>query len=427
MTALAPGLGGECGPGRDFQQAVSAAGHSRCGGRVWPLQDPGCGGLQKHTVLLLNGTRVDGTGGQLLDACRAKQCAMRWTGRSHATRANRCRGVIVYVQEPRPEYLSNLYHAVEELFSFVQTAEVAGIELRQAHLIFSLPASAWQENTRMLALFELMFCKVSIYFGPFSPICAQTLVIPMRACLGSVLPATWKPVRACFPGNPYALRVRELMLTTVAVRSYAPKERELMLMTRETASHRRLLLVSQVASCLCRASQLKVTLVSKQLAALSLREQVTLFQRAIAIAGPHGAGLAHMLWMPTGGHVLEFMALSESGLPSKHKRAVTNIYHNMAQWLEHRYTLVQTLNPSCAHIQQAISALGLRGFGNASTCPTAEQLREGRGADSSGGSVASARRTIRPTPTKLPRHRIWSMNSQPLLSSFRSLIKPGER
>lgn len=62
----------------------------------------------------------------------------------------------------------------------------------------------------------------------------------------------------------------------------------------------------------------------------SYREQVQLMSETRALAGMQGAGFANMLFMPTGGHVLEF-----SMVPSAN-------FYALASALEHHYWLHET-------------------------------------------------------------------------------------
>lgn len=64
---------------------------------------------------------------------------------------------------------------------------------------------------------------------------------------------------------------------------------------------------------------------------LSLAEQVRLAAGSTVIAGLHGAGLTHMLWMPAGGQVLEIRAARD-----RHN----NCYYGLASDLGHSYHYV---------------------------------------------------------------------------------------
>lgn len=61
---------------------------------------------------------------------------------------------------------------------------------------------------------------------------------------------------------------------------------------------------------------------------LSLVEQVRLAAASTVIAGLHGAGLTHMLWMPAGGRVLEIRAAGDR---------INNCYYGLSSDLGHSY------------------------------------------------------------------------------------------
>lgn len=68
------------------------------------------------------------------------------------------------------------------------------------------------------------------------------------------------------------------------------------------------------------------------LARLSPREQIQQAQASTVLIGQHGAGLAHMLWMPPGSHVVEIAP----PLPIQ----VQNIFSRLAETLGHTYTRI---------------------------------------------------------------------------------------
>jgi capsular polysaccharide biosynthesis protein len=75
-------------------------------------------------------------------------------------------------------------------------------------------------------------------------------------------------------------------------------------------------------------------------------EQVRLAREADVLAGPHGAGLANMLFMPEGSHVLELRQLSGS----------PNCFYTLAAVLGHAYHVIgcrpaiETRHPHVADI-----------------------------------------------------------------------------
>jgi len=64
---------------------------------------------------------------------------------------------------------------------------------------------------------------------------------------------------------------------------------------------------------------------------LTFAEQVRLSANCTVIAGLHGAGLTHMLWMPPGGRVIEIRAKGDSH---------NNCYYGLASDLGHKYFYV---------------------------------------------------------------------------------------
>jgi len=69
------------------------------------------------------------------------------------------------------------------------------------------------------------------------------------------------------------------------------------------------------------------------LARVSPKDQIHLVQQATTLVGQHGAGLAHMLWMPSNSHVVEI----SPPLPSQ----VERIFQDLAGSLGHTYQRVE--------------------------------------------------------------------------------------
>ena len=82
------------------------------------------------------------------------------------------------------------------------------------------------------------------------------------------------------------------------------------------------------------------------LARVSPKDQIHLLQRATTLVGQHGAGLAHMLWMPTNSHVVEI----SPPLPTQ----VEQIFKDLAATLGHTYKRV---DQESVHAPVSISEL----------------------------------------------------------------------
>jgi hypothetical protein len=86
------------------------------------------------------------------------------------------------------------------------------------------------------------------------------------------------------------------------------------------------------------------------LARVSPKDQIHLVQRATTLVGQHGAGLAHMLWMPANSHVVEI----SPPLPTQ----VENIFKDLAATLGHTYQRVDQESVHAAvRISELVSAI----------------------------------------------------------------------
>ena len=67
---------------------------------------------------------------------------------------------------------------------------------------------------------------------------------------------------------------------------------------------------------------------------------------------PHGAGLAHVLFLAPGGLLLEIGQHDPSHF--RNACSVANIYKNMAEWSGHGYTHLDARRLSCAAVNRAL-------------------------------------------------------------------------
>lgn len=120
---------------------------------------------------------------------------------------------------------------------------------------------------------------------------------------------------------PTLARVRDHLLRE------APESKQLsprrIFLTRKKAQRRRLVNEEELSSLLEQAGFTIVTMENH-----SLREQIAMVRHAEVLAGPHGAGLANMLFLPPGGKVLEVRS-REVG--------ANGCFRNLASVLGHDY------------------------------------------------------------------------------------------
>lgn len=115
------------------------------------------------------------------------------------------------VWRPRVEYFQNLYHAVEELFALVQTRAILGedVDGAPARMIAAWSAAdVLQPGTdnagdigraprmpQISEMFGKMLTATPLPALPLPPdpdgICFRRIILPMTACSGSVVPASW--------------------------------------------------------------------------------------------------------------------------------------------------------------------------------------------------------------------------------------------
>lgn len=91
-----------------------------------------------------------------------------------------------------------------------------------------------------------------------------------------------------------------------------------------------------------------------ELTGMAPAEQIRLFSRATVIVGQHGAGLAHMLWLPAGSTVVEIQPPLVPG--------VDHIFRELALALGHRYAVVPQASVH-APVEPAALASALRSVG----------------------------------------------------------------
>lgn len=245
--------------------------------------------------------------------------------------------VVMLVDRPRHEYLTNLYHAMEEVYSLFQTARLVRTPLEQVELHI-VGAEAVAPFARQL--FETVVRRV-VLTPAWTPCRCCRVVTPLRACQGSYLPLSWSQRHV----GPDRLSLQIVAHVTRHMRPPEPDERVL-LMTRADA-HSRRLAQPWLARCPARGVRR-----FEHLRRVTMLEQVHIVRRHRILLGPHGAGLTHVLFLAPGGHLIEISHHDPARF--RHVRSVANIYKNMAEWSGHQYTHVHIRRLSCAAVTRAL-------------------------------------------------------------------------
>ena len=244
----------------------------------------------------------------------------------------------IVVDRPRPEYTSNLYHAMEEVYSLHQTAWLLGIDLSKVDLIFVQPHLV---NPRIRELFKVIMRSVTVQQQQFRGACS---IRPLRACSGSYLPYSWSHIPKARP-DPFSLDLRRSVLGRVNPVSFGG---EMLLMTRRHASKRQLRRVDFFRQCM---QSVGPTRLFEGLASYPMVEQIRMVASSRALVGPHGAGLTLSMFVPHGGALIEVIDASGVG----RGRSVAHIYSNLAHFTDHLYLQVPTSEPTCQRIRHVLS------------------------------------------------------------------------
>ena len=284
-----------------------------------------------------------------------------------------------------------MYHATEELIAVFQTAAIAGLSLsngtrflytyghdcphgaesctgRRTMLQLQLGAQLEGEYTRpaiphvrdqILGLYNSI-----VQYGPrMKPLpditetqhlCFRRVIMPHRACAGSIVPKSWEDVADCPGGNPIFEAVsRTVRLSTkvtveasgssasvgapsveanldantprLNVAGLAEEQKQVTIFSRRGATRhigREQELVSSITK------KCGHTVVMANLAAMTWHEQITMLEKTDVLVSPHGAGLALLIFLPRGATVIEISPHP----PPWPGRSVANIYKLMALW-----------------------------------------------------------------------------------------------
>jgi capsular polysaccharide biosynthesis protein len=228
---------------------------------------------------------------------------------------------------------------MEEVYALTQSAILVNVSLSKLSLVFTGKIFF---RSHIRNVFEMISGGVQVLSSQ-ATICPGFTVIPLRACRGSALPATWMQPRPC-PRHELTQRVISLFPLSPARHTEAA-----VLMTRKYARSRRLRYANDIEQCL--RGRFNTVRRHEHLARYSIRQQIAMLQDAQLFVGPHGAGLTQLLWLPAGAHVVEI-----TPHPPFAGRNVANIYANMAAWSQHPYRAI--LEPArCTQLVQTIDAM----------------------------------------------------------------------
>jgi hypothetical protein len=282
------------------------------------------------------------------------------------------------------QYLGNMYHATEELFSLYETAHVVrpAKPLSEMRLVFAASASGQliqmpsqvnnSDDMKMtapgiVARKQILEMWSGVVHRPreqrltpladpnTKPTCFRKLLLPMRACHGSIGTASWERVVSCPNGNPIAEAVSHGVRRAFLVEKlYDLADMQITILTRATATKRVLRNSIQVKSAIeGLVPGVKVVLVS--LNGLTFTDQIHLMWRTAVLMSPHGAGMSLLLFLPKGAGVLESTSHPP---PFGASRSVAHIFWQYSKWTNHPYRHVANAeNPNPASVASATKEL----------------------------------------------------------------------
>jgi len=232
------------------------------------------------------------------------------------------------VFNPRNEYLQNLYHSMEEIFSLYQTAKILKTDIKLMDVVFINPKTV---NTRYIELFKLLVRNVYIRKSISKKLC---YIEPLRACSGSYLPLSWSPITAKI--DLLSLDIVNHMMRNIPIQP--PKQ--ILLMTRQSANYRKLTRKYFFLKCLNK-TKYNVKLF-QNLKEITMKQQIKLVAESYALIGPHGAGLTLGMFLPPRGILVEI-----SDIQNVTFRSVNNIYRNIAHFTNHKHYYLNTYERTC--------------------------------------------------------------------------------
>jgi len=271
------------------------------------------------------------------------------------------------------EYFQNMYHAMEEVFSAFETASLLNSHIADFRFVFGWDSENFyqlqsqiedklgyqdeppQALKQVTELWSRLVARDSNHTGgrpkmkslPLfnvakpSQMCFRRLVLPMRACDGSILPATWDKTTPCQYGNALAKNVSATILSAFGyddkhMKGLVPFERSNVTMIVRAGDKRGLTNKDDVVSAISEIPGVNLHVVD--LAELNFSQQVDLLQQTHVLVGVHGAGLTEVMLLPPGAGVVE---ISVDWVPYP-GRSVANIFSNLADWTQHPYRSVKT-------------------------------------------------------------------------------------
>lgn len=271
----------------------------------------------------------------------------------------------------RQQYLDNMYHASEEIFSLYETAYVISptTPLSFMRLVFAssssgdliqMPsqvngnvkthANGIMSRHQIVEMFSRMVARpreqrmAMLSIPPQKGTCFRKLMMPMRACHGSIGVASWERAETCPHGNAIAEAVSHEVRHSFHLDAPVPlQSTQITIMTREKATKRVLRNAQAVKSAIESALPgVKVETVS--LDALTFAAQMQLMWRTAVLVGPHGAGMSLLLFLPRNAGVVESTSHPP---PFGSSRSVAHIFWQYAKWTNHPYKHVSNAeNPS---------------------------------------------------------------------------------
>lgn len=274
----------------------------------------------------------------------------------------------MFIDFPRDDYFNKYYHTMEEIFAVVQTAALLGRQVADFRYVFGMrvqgalkamqldgqlkiaPTGGYRPYHYVPQLIDLWSALVwrptnqrmdALRLNDFRnrSICFRRLVFPMRACSGSILPATWSSRSPCSHGNPIALQVSKMIKQSFWQRYGSEFSRGSTDQAPDVAmivrTNNRVLMNMNDVIFAVKALPGKPVVKDVDLGTLSIKEQVHLISGLRVLVGAHGSGLTSVLLLPRGAALVEITAYWWS-----RPRAPANIFMNMAAWTGHPYRWV---------------------------------------------------------------------------------------
>eukprot|EP00747_Dinoflagellata_sp_TGD_P009039 gnl/TRDRNA2_/TRDRNA2_118624_c0_seq1.p1 gnl/TRDRNA2_/TRDRNA2_118624_c0~~gnl/TRDRNA2_/TRDRNA2_118624_c0_seq1.p1 ORF type:complete len:256 (-),score=19.48 gnl/TRDRNA2_/TRDRNA2_118624_c0_seq1:28-735(-) len=171
----------------------------------------------------------------------------------------------------------------------------------------------------------------------YKPLCFRRVVLPMRACGGSILPATWFSEAVCSEGNLLVRHVRMFMLDAFAIGiNTSTGSVSTVLLVERRKRERQFADIEAIVVALKSMPRLP-SLKRVDFAAHSFQDQIWFVRQSQVMVGMRGAGMTHLLWLPEGAGIVDIARVQP---PVLGETSQANVLMNLARWANIRYRWV---------------------------------------------------------------------------------------